>query len=150
MTNFVEKFESMKRDILGNILGSSICDNKWLQCCLSTNDSGLGYQNVKNMAYPAYKSSLVQCSSTLEELSPMIFSSDIPMIKPFNASLIANAELSASSSLTYDDVKLTLIEASKRKLTLQSILFGLQRENIITNFQNSISDTKQLAWILSV
>ena len=81
MTNFVENFDSMKRDIFENILGTSICDNKWLQCCLSTNDSGLGYQNVRNMAYPAYISSLVQCSSTLEELSPTIFSSDIPMIK---------------------------------------------------------------------
>ena len=80
MTNFVESFDSMKRDILENILGTRICDNKWLQCCLSTSYSGLGYQNVKNMAYPAYISSLVQCPSTLEELSPTIFSSDIPMI----------------------------------------------------------------------
>ena len=150
MTNFVENFDSMKRDIFENILGTSICDNKWLQCCLSTNDSGLGYQNVRNMAYPAYISSLVQCSSTLEELSPTIFSSDIPMIKSFNASLISNAELSASNSLTYDDVKLTLIEANKKKVTLQNILFGLQRENVITNFQNSIRDTKQLAWIISL
>ena len=150
MTDFVANFDAMKRDIFENILGTSISDNKWLQCCLSTNDSGLGYQNVKNMVYPAYISSLVQCSSTLEELSPTIFSSDIPMIKSFNASLTANAELSASNPLTYDDVNLTLIEASKKKVTLQSMLFGLQRENVITNFQNSIRDTKHLAWIISL
>ena len=150
MTNFVENFDSMKRDILENILGIRISDNKWLQCCLSTNDSGLGYQNVKNMIYPAYISSLVQCSCTLEELSPTIFSSDIPMITSFKTSLIANAELIASNTLTYDDVKLILIEAKKKKETLQSILFGLQRENVLTNFQNSIRDSKQLAWIVSL
>ena len=150
MTNFVQNFDSMKRDILETILGTSICDFRWSQCCLSTSDAGLGYQDVKRMAYPAYVSSLVQCADTLEEISPTIFSSDIPMIKSFHASLTANAELSASNSLSYDNVKLLLIEANKKKETLQSILFGLQRENVLTNFRNSIRDSKQLAWIVSL
>lgn len=150
MESFIEKFDLLKRDILETILGTRICENKWFQCCLSTSDSGLGYQDVKRMAYPAYISSLVQCSNTLEEISPTIFSSDIPMIKSFHASLNANAQLSASNPLTYEDVKSLLKEANNKKETLQSKLFHLQRENTILNFQNSIRDSKKLAWIVSL
>ena len=150
MTDFIGKFDLMKRDILENILGIRISDNKWFQCCLSTSDAGLGYQDVKRMAHPAYISSLVQCSNILEEISPTIFSSDIPMIRSFHASLNANAQLSASTPLTYDDVKSILIEATKSKETLQSRLFFMQKENTVLNFQDTIRDSKQLAWIISL
>ena len=138
----------MKRNILETIIGTRISDNKWFQCCLSTSDAGLGYQDVKRMAYPAYISSLVQCSSILEEISPKIFSSDISMIKSFHASLNANARLSATNPLTYVDVKSILVEANNKKETLQSKLFYMQREYTILNFHNTFRDSKQLAWIL--
>ena len=102
------------------------------------------------MAYPAYISSLVQCSSILEEISPTIFSSDIPMIKSFHASLNANARLSATNPLTYDNVKSILVEANNKKETLQSKLFYMQSEYSILNFHNTIRDSKQLAWIISL
>ena len=64
-------------------------------------------------------------------------------------SLNANAQLSASKPLTYDDVKSLLKEANNKKKTLQNKLFHLQGENTIQNFQNSIKDSKKLAWIHS-
>ena len=132
----------MKRNILETILGTRINDNKWFQCCLSTSDAGLGYQDVKRMAFPAYISSLEQCSDILEEISPTIFSYDIPMIKSFHASLNANAQLSATNPSTYDDVKSIQVEAKNKKETLQSKL-SMQKEYTILNFQNTIRDSKQ-------
>ena len=105
MTDFFKRFDSSKRDtILETILGIRVCDIRWSQSCLSTSDGGLRYQDVITMAYPACISALVQSSSTLQEISPSFFSSDIPTIRSFYASLNtmnANAQLNADNSLTF-------------------------------------------------
>ena len=72
------------------------------------------------------------------------------MVKSFHASLIADAQLSATNPLTYDDVKSILMKANNKKETLQSKLFYMQREYTILNFHNTIRDSKQLAWIISL
>ena len=153
MTDFVKSFDSFKREILETIIGTRVCDIRWSQSCLSTSDGGLGYQDVIKMAYPAYISALVQCSSTLEEISPLIFSSNIPMMKSFYASIDKmneNAQLETDNSLTYEGIKLILIEAAKYKETLQSRLSDIQKVKGLEEFRNLILDTKYLAWCVSL
>jgi hypothetical protein len=151
LEDFINRFDFLKRDTLESILSTRVSDSIWFQSCLATNDGGLGYQNVQRMSHPAYLSSMVQCSSTLQEISPHIFDSEIPMIRSFHASLAMNARLSGSDTpLTYQDITALLAQAMQKNETLQSKLFEMQRPHTIQLFKDSITDTKRLAWIVSL
>ena len=151
LENFVNNFDFQKRDIFESILGYRVTDSIWTQCCLTTSDGGMGYQDVRRISHSAYLASIFQCSSILKEISPDIFESNLPMIQSFNKSLTQNALLSGSDRpLIYEDLITLQNQATAKRETLQSKLFEMQRSHTVEMFRNSIRDTKRLAWIVSI
>ena len=154
LTEFIGAFDNQKRDILDSILHSKSDDTTWLLSCLNICDAGLGLQLVKNVSPAAYVASVFECSSTLKNICPTIFETDIPMIQAFNGSLVQNAQLAGEDiPMTYQDLILLSSTPQKNTLprdTLQSKLYERQRPYIVKRFLDSVTDTKRLAWITSL
>jgi hypothetical protein len=97
LSDFVMKFDNLKKDIFRSIIGSDFSELHWKQACFGLEDAGLGYHDVLRTGTCAYVCGIFQNREMLIRLDPNIFHSNIPTIIAFNESC------ALASLLQYND-----------------------------------------------
>jgi hypothetical protein len=152
ISDFISKFDSLKRSVFSNIIGHEVNDFTWSQACFSLSDGGLGYQDVKNVTYPAYISAFYNSKHMFHRLSPNILESNIPMVRSFHTALEEHARICGSQILTWEQLDRMNLEGNVKEATntFQHALTKLQTPSLYNNLIAQVSDTKLLAWLTSL
>jgi len=148
LTNFVSRFDAIKKEIFESILKKPIDDFLWTQCCLDIQCGGLGYQMSHHVTPVAYIASMLEARSTLEFHFPGILDDQsLSMISDFHDSLTEYGSL-----IPEDEIKPTMNQLSAKlatipkEITFQSILNEMTKPKTAKEHMDSIQDTRHLAW----
>ena len=156
VTEFISKFDLLKRSVFSNIIGQEVNDFTWSHACLSLSDGGLGYQDVKNVTYPAYISAFYNSTNVLNVLTPEtdydITECNIPMVRSFHEALEEHARICGTPKLTCDQLDYMNMEGIRdfAEHTFQQQLTKLQSKPLYNNLIAQVTDTKLLGWLTSL
>ena len=154
MTDFVEQFDHLKREIFMSIIHKQNIQNAlWTQCCLDIQDGGLGYQLTNHVTPVAFVASVFEAKNCLEVLFPRFLERrSSNMADAFHHALeeygnLINNDQQNVPTLDYLNEMFT---NKPKNVTFQSHLNAKTKTKTARDFLNEIQDTRHLAWFDSL